>query len=363
MKITDQQYWDLSRSIYRDKYMKIGRAILLDDGSEWSVIDFKSTSNGYQGIAVVPSADYLVASKIKDFAYPNIVVASRGTEPTAWDHDIITDIKYVVGAANPGKKTNQFKDALDFFDTVQAKFSPSNTYVTGHSLGGGIAQYLVAERSTTGVTFAAPNIYRILSPEAKKAVEQGKTVNQVLDYTHSGEMIGEFSQFGAPLIGRELIAKGSGYGLENFKPYFSANGSATLKVTPSAIKAEADRLTVVLAQLEHLEKTMHFYQEEERASSQRLGNELNNETSAGGSLSELTSREVDDILTRHSQKYENGVYCFHKPDKFEELYEMIYRVKKRISEFRLQLGSAADRFQQQDVELGNWIENNSKGLF
>lgn len=44
-------------------------------------------------------------------------------------------------------------------------------------------------------TYAAPNIYRLLSNKAKKRVDEGVMENKVVDYTHRKDAVGNFEQF------------------------------------------------------------------------------------------------------------------------------------------------------------------------
>ena len=53
--------------------------------------------------------------------------------------DIATDVQLGLGRI---KQTNRYKEADRVLKEAQAKYKPSNTSITGHSLGGTIAQYL-----------------------------------------------------------------------------------------------------------------------------------------------------------------------------------------------------------------------------
>lgn len=57
---------------------------------------------------------------------------------------------------------------------IVAKYNPSSLHTTGHSKGGAEADLIAAELDCYATTWAAPNPYRLLSPEAKKRVDRGK---------------------------------------------------------------------------------------------------------------------------------------------------------------------------------------------
>ncbi len=50
---------------------------------------------------------------------------------------------------------------------IVAKYNPSSLHTTGHSKGGAEADLIAAELDCYATTWAAPNPYRLLSPEAK----------------------------------------------------------------------------------------------------------------------------------------------------------------------------------------------------
>ena len=64
---------------------------------------------------------------------------------------------------------------------IVAKYNPSSLHTTGHSKGGAEADLIAAELDCYATTWVAPNPYRILSPEAKRRVDEGKwTIKQLI---------------------------------------------------------------------------------------------------------------------------------------------------------------------------------------
>jgi dienelactone hydrolase len=86
-----------------------------------------------------------------------IVIAYRGTEPNiqAIRDDLSADIDIGAGEEHP-----QFVDALAFAQQVNREFGGQNQAisVTGHSLGGGLAQLAADTFGWAGVTFEAPGM-------------------------------------------------------------------------------------------------------------------------------------------------------------------------------------------------------------
>ena len=50
---------------------------------------------------------------------------------------------------------------------IVAKYNPSSLHTTGHSKGAAEADFVAAELNCYATTYAAPNVYRLLSDEAK----------------------------------------------------------------------------------------------------------------------------------------------------------------------------------------------------
>lgn len=146
-----------------------------------------------------------------------------------------------------------------------------------------------------------------------------------------------------------------------FTGCFEADGSAELLINPDEIINQIERLDEIFAKMRQVENYMQDYEEWEKMQSQRLRSQLDEETLEGGKYSELTSWDVDDVLTEVSRKYKDGVYRFHNTDKFEEFYDENRKTIQKLNGFKEEVISAALAFNDKDKELGNWIKENSKG--
>lgn len=218
---TDEDYFELSDQVYKDEVLTKGKKIEGADGKTWRVIESIDANclqvkNGLQAIAVVPSEQY---DPIKT-QYDDIIIAFRGTSPEAFDGDIPIDIKQIT----LGAKKNYHMDGAEVkniettFETglkwvkqdIIKKYNPSSLHTTGHSKGAAEADFIAAEINCYATTYAAPNVYRLLSDEAKKRVDTGVMENKAVDYTHKDNRVGTFTQFGAPSIGKQYTVKHNG---------------------------------------------------------------------------------------------------------------------------------------------------------
>lgn len=108
-------------------------------------------------------------------AYSNgkdIMIAYRGTNDM---QDLNTDWKMA-----RGKYLNQAMDAIDFHDRIKHNNPNCNISVTGHSLGGTLAQVVTAIRGTLAVTFNAYGAKDLFKP-GEKLIENN-SVNYVNEW-------------------------------------------------------------------------------------------------------------------------------------------------------------------------------------
>ena len=142
---------------------------------KWVVIESVDTNQTeakcLQAIAVVPAKDY----EPDKTQYDNIIYSFRGTEFGKFDGDLSTDTFQITmgmkdnwGAVGRySKLPTSFDSSLEFVDRVNKTYKPISVHTTGHSKGAAEADFVAAERNFYATTYAAPNIYRLLSDEAK----------------------------------------------------------------------------------------------------------------------------------------------------------------------------------------------------
>ncbi|KZD50589.1 putative Cytosolic Protein [Bacillus cereus] len=171
---TDEDYFELSSMVYKKDYLEEGKEIKGIYGKLWKVIDtfdadHTKVKNGLQAIAVVPADKYKSGKK----QYDDVIIAYRGTEFGRFDGDKTTDIVQItlgqkknLGVAGE-KVPTSFDSAVEFAEKIKKKYNPTSIHTTGHSKGAAEAQYVAAEMNCYATTYAAPNIYRLLSDKAK----------------------------------------------------------------------------------------------------------------------------------------------------------------------------------------------------
>lgn len=224
-RITDETYHKMSQLAYDDLYKGDKPSSL----QGWEVLeDFESNSlSGFDAVT---------------FYNPDTqqaVIAYRGTEATAGlDHsapDFLMDVD--IGLNEIGRKKDQFLDSLkppgwnegvqkfqdatgitgmnewlgnveksldktsmsgqfnqlyqaeNYAKSMQKKHPELSFSATGHSLGGGNAQYAAAYTGMTAVTFSAPSVMASLTPEMRRKAEEGVYDSQVTNFGHPGDVV------------------------------------------------------------------------------------------------------------------------------------------------------------------------------
>ncbi|OUC03727.1 cytoplasmic protein [Bacillus thuringiensis serovar medellin] len=380
---TDEDYFELSDKVYDDKFLHKGVEIKGVNGKKWVVIesidaDCQKVKNGLQAIAVVPKNDY----KENKTHYETIVFAFRGTEPTQLA-DFETDIDQISfgikthsKVITPSNSQTIKPNSETSFDTglkwakndIVAKYTPSSLHTTGHSKGGAEADLIAAELDCYATTWAAPNPYRLLSPEAKKRVDRGGMENKATDYTHENDPIGNHTQFGAPLIGKQFTVRQNdtkedfftrltmeGHGRDTFKGSFHSNGSPILKLEPEDIIRQAQKIQMLSNRLSDIAKNIEEFQRRETEAVQKLKSQLKYETGPGGKYHLLEAYEIDEAISRIAKTKEGGNDYFHDVHIAEELIHLLRKEQKSLSRFGDEISDAANSLRDKDNQLaGNF---------
>lgn len=366
MKVRDDTNFYLSDEVYNSSYLKKGQKIKLINKETWVTINSVNKDNGLQAIAVVPLKDYKDYNNGKLKTYNHIVFVSRGSEELDdWNENLGL-------VAKKDNKEGQFKAYDKFVNGTLEKFKTQDYSFTGHSLGGGLAQYEAVKHLKPAVTFAAARAFNKLTAQEQEKALNGEYWNLIKDYYHKDDVVGKLPPNAEVFYKQYLMERNSsenkldklgigGHMQSTFTGCFEADGSAKLLINPDEIINQIERLDEVFAKMRQVENYMQDYEEWEKMQSQRLRSQLDEETWEGGKYSELTSWDVDDVLTEVSRKYKDGVYRFHNTDKFEEFYDENRKTIQKLNGFKEEVISAALAFNDKDKELGNWIKENSKG--
>ncbi|WP_198434094.1 alpha/beta fold hydrolase, partial [Virgibacillus salexigens] len=87
---------------------------------------------------------------------------------------------------------NQFTEADHVVNKYVQKYGANNITFVGHSLGGGLAQYYAVEYDSNAITFAAADVFDLLSEENQKRALSGEFKDNVISYTYPDDAVGTF---------------------------------------------------------------------------------------------------------------------------------------------------------------------------
>ncbi len=99
---------------------------------------------------------------------------------------------------NPNDQTitynnkNQFTEANHVVNKYVKRYGANNITFVGHSLGGGLAQYYAVEYDSNAITFAAADVFDLLSEENQKRALSGEFKDNVISYTYPDDAVGTF---------------------------------------------------------------------------------------------------------------------------------------------------------------------------
>ncbi|GAK31583.1 hypothetical protein WOSG25_110610 [Weissella oryzae SG25] len=154
------------------------------DGKE----SFGYSNNGFQGIAIVPVSN--ASGDNPD--YSNTTIGYAGTDFTG---EFIND----VGAADVGgvvggieSKGNQFESAESFYKDVSKMKGVNITKITGHSLGGALAQKVAATHHISAMTFSSADVSKQLTQKEKQWLLIGGK-QKVINIVHYNDVIAQWT--------------------------------------------------------------------------------------------------------------------------------------------------------------------------
>lgn len=369
-KNNDYNYFILSNEVYDDVYFKSSYKTIESkkDNTQWRNIDKTSQNNGLQTFVVIPS------KKGKDgkiyYDNDNIVIAFRGTEFGKFDGDVTADYNQIVAGINVNYKgtyekpevLTQFKLALEFVEKVQTKYKPKTIATTGHSLGAGLAQYTAAELNLSATTFAGPNVYAILSPEAKDRVDKGMTQQYIRDYTHKDDPVGNFKN-GDPWVSKKFYVKENdsvkslvnfvlpGHPLSTYQAMFNSNGNIEFLLQPEETKKIIKEFQNSMELISTIRKNLMDYLNDEEKRTRTIYNNMMQNVAGSGKYPLVSTSAVTNFFDEKAQSKVNSEYFFVLFDRIMQLDLDFYNYRLKLDEFVEALTNATQTMEKLDQSL------------
>nr|WP_268254853.1 lipase [Bacillus pumilus] len=239
-QLNDKDYNLISNASYKIDYYKKASDIVIGNGRKMYVVDYKETTKGLNALTIVSEEDFDRSDGGRDLhKIKNAVIAYRGSEPigagqykdtikkhgkkesddllstiltklppfrqsqtskevttkvatgtTTYTNEIVqdwmvSDTKYLIkNIPFENGAENQMVQADRYAKEIQKKMPNAKMYVTGHSLGGSNASYVLVKNDFIkgGVTFENPNIYPNLSDGLQARALKGDYRSRLTEY-------------------------------------------------------------------------------------------------------------------------------------------------------------------------------------
>ena len=236
-RVIDEWVYDVDSTKNGLNAFRTGKIFYEDDvkklGQKYKILNTVDTNdkynsqgyakNGFQGMVVAP-----VINGQPD--YNQVVVAFAGTNATDWHlNDLSADLSNVTfGFERDGTLDSQFTSAQQFYDETARIYGVNNIEaITGHSLGGALAQKVAATNHIPAVTFSSAGVGSQLT-KAEKAWINGKGKQFILNFMHKGDQVSSWtdaSKYGTTIYAGDFGGDSllSGHFLTSYR--FDKNGS------------------------------------------------------------------------------------------------------------------------------------------
>ncbi|WP_349773757.1 lipase family protein [Bacillus pumilus] len=240
INLTDKDFKDISSKSYDIQNYNDFKQIKLNNDRLMYVVDHKETEKGLNALTLVSEEEFIRSNEGRDLTkIKNAVIAYRGSEPigagqykdtikkhgkkesddllstiltklppfsrskgsqevttklttgtTAYTNEIVqdwmvSDTKYLIkNIPFENGAENQMVQADRYAKEIHKKMPNAKMYVTGHSLGGSNASYVLVKNDFIkgGVTFENPNIYPNLSDGLQAKALKGDYHSRLTEY-------------------------------------------------------------------------------------------------------------------------------------------------------------------------------------
>ena len=171
------------------------------DIKDWKVVkDIDYDNDGHNDDIIINSTTGFAATAYQNSETGEVVIVYRGTDQeefSDWENDIDICMDNI---------PSQYIEAEHFYNIISEHFSGKEISLTGHSLGGALAQLVGATTGAETVTFNSPGVVHLLDnidpnlsqqPESYKNITNYNLANDILNITN---IITDMKQLGNSII-------------------------------------------------------------------------------------------------------------------------------------------------------------------
>lgn len=402
-KLPDITNWDMSRLSYRDlESLTQGSINKFDSNSQYPEIKIQVTPDFTEKWELVRVLDDK-ETDTQAFAFKKddeIVIAYRGSQELQdW---IDTDANYLVLNSNrtpsetrvkleatndssnirgtlgvpymnesqikkyeQQKLNNAFDVATQFAVDVKKDFPTATIDTTGHSLGGALATYVRVMAKYFGqgfirqtTTYAAPNVYGMFTEDVQNQINEGKYLNNTIDYTDARDTFGTLNDR-FPQVGTQHLVQNEKFWLgnhssQNFSHLFLSDGE--IRLTPETMKRLADKAGNLHDKVKGSFNEIELFNETHDEAIKSIQSYF--EGQIGYRFDKLQVSDVKSIIDKLSMSISGGVPKFYDTAAEEALLHSLHDLQKDALDIKNNLNRMAYDFENKDKELANWLSIN-----
>nr|WP_231478741.1 alpha/beta hydrolase [Virgibacillus halodenitrificans] len=261
----------------------------------------------------------------------------------------------------------------------------------GHSLGGGLAQYYAVKHDSNAITFAAADVYSLLSEEEQQEVAKGKFKDNIISYTYPDDFVGTFynDSIGSVYYMSEPKDSSKGISTHKIKNYMVEDlydkegyflpstlydekihrqlASSPLKMKNKGVENFYIRIqgSLMAAYVKELEGSSELIEATRKALVNFLDYYVESMTELKNTyLAKVGTGQYDKLSTAHVNEYfadytnidEEGGPMLLDIEEFEGLMSMIGKALSDTDEIAYHMEKMSNDFNKADTQLAQWLQ-------
>ncbi|WP_233879875.1 alpha/beta fold hydrolase [Virgibacillus halodenitrificans] len=286
---------------------------------------------------------------------------------------------------------NQFTESEKIIADTVKKYGADNITFVGHSLGGGLAQYYAVKHDSNAITFAAADVYSLLSEEEQQEVAKGKFKDNIISYTYPDDFVGTFynDSIGSVYYMSEPKDSSKGISTHKIKNYMVEDlydkegyflpstlydekihrqlASSPLKMKNKGVENFYIRIqgSLMAAYVKELEGSSELIEATRKALVNFLDYYVESMTELKNTyLAKVGTGQYDKLSTAHVNEYfadytnidEEGVPMLLDIEEFEGLMSMIGKALSDTDEIAYHMEKMSNDFNEADTQLAQWLQ-------
>ncbi len=330
-----------------------------------------------------------------------IVISFEGTRTenglgnllTDWNENISSFIMGDEEYTEVEKNKNQFTEADKVVESYIEEYGKNNVTFVGHSLGGGLAEYFAVKYESHAVTFAAPDIYNLLTDEQQRQVDNGEFQSNIISYAYPEDIVSEFNHHSigskyylenpagvsAGVSEKHKIANylrddmfdEKGYyipnllidetlfGLTEWSPLALKNSGSSdfnILIKTAIMKAFVTDIEDNVTLIDNTEKSLKNFWDIYSSEMKELKREFESKVGLD-EYKKLTSADVAEVLEDIGKiDKQAGVPLIFNEDKYEEVLERTRDLRLDTYEIAFHMRKMSEDFEETDRLLAQWLQ-------